>query len=50
MSESVQRTIWCWEDMFNLAVTVRPKQDESPTVVNAVQIQTLWGQLTTISL
>lgn len=50
MSEGVQRTIWWWEDMFNLAVTTRPKQDESPTVLNAVQTQTLRGQLTTISL
>lgn len=50
MSESVHRTIWCWEDMFNLAVTTRPKQDESPAVLNALQTQTSWGQLTTISL
>jgi len=39
-----------WEDTFNPAMTARPKQDESPTVLNAVQTQTERGQLTTISL
>lgn len=50
MAESVQRTMRCWEDVFNLAASTRPKQDESPTVLNAVKTQILLGQLTTISL
>jgi len=50
MSESSQKTIWCWEDMFNLAVITRPKPDESPTVLNATQTQALRRQLTAISL